>query len=45
MAIGQLRIQRWFWALMSWEFFLTERTFHQVMPVYEVPRDLLPHGL
>ena len=27
-AIGQLRIRRWFWALTSWEFFLAERTFH-----------------
>ena len=30
---------------MSWEFFLTERTFHQVMPVYGMPRDPPPHGL
>ena len=22
-----------------------ERTFHQVMPVYRIPRDLTPHGL
>ena len=43
--MGQSRIQCWFWALMSWEFFLVEMTFHQVMPVYRVPRDLTPHGL
>jgi len=44
-AIGQSRIRCWFWALMSWEFFLVERTFHQVMPVYGVLRDLPPHTL
>lgn len=27
-AMGQSRIRCWFWALMSWEFFLVERTFH-----------------
>ena len=43
--MGQSRIQCWFWALTSWEFFLVERTFHQVMPVYRIPRDLTPHGL
>ena len=44
-AIGQLRIRCWFWALMSWEFFLVERTFHQVILVYGVLRDLPPHTL
>ena len=44
-ALGQSGIRRWFWALTSWEFFLAERTFHQVMPVYGVPRDPPPHGL
>jgi len=29
----------WFWALTSWEFFLAKRTFHQVMPIFIVPRD------
>ena len=24
---------------------MAEKTFHQVMPIYEVPRDLLPHDL
>lgn len=43
--MGQLRIRRWFWALKSWEFFLAERTFHQVMRVYRVPRDPPPYGL
>ena len=37
-AMGQSRIRRWFGALTSCEFFLVERTFHQVMPVYGVPR-------
>ena len=27
-AMDQSRIQRWFWTLMRWEFFLAERTFH-----------------
>ena len=44
-AMGQSRVQRWFWALTSWEFFLAERTFHQVMPIYGVPRDPPPRGL
>ena len=44
-AMGQSRIRRWFWALTSSEFFLAERTFHHVMPVYGVPRDLPPHDL
>ena len=44
-AIGQSRICRQFWALKSWEFFLAERTFHQVMLVYRVPKDPPPHGL
>ena len=44
-AMGQSRIYRWFWALMSWEFFLTKRTFHQVMPVYGVPKDPPHHCL
>ena len=43
--MGQLRIQRWFWALTSCEFFLAKRTFHQVMSVYGVPRDPPPYGL
>lgn len=43
--MGQSRIRRWFWALTSWEFFLAERTFHQVMPVYGVPKDPSPHDL
>ena len=32
-------------ALTSWEFFLEEKAFHQVMPVYGVPRDLPPYSL
>ena len=44
-AIGQSRIRCWFWALTSWEFFLAEKTFHQVIPDYRVPRDPAPHGL
>ena len=44
-AMGQLRIRQWFWALSRWEFFLAERTFHQVMSVYRVPRDSLSPGL
>lgn len=44
-AMGQSRVRRWFWALISWEFFLAERTFNQVMLVYRVPRDLPPFGL
>ena len=35
----------WFWALTSWEFILAKRTFHQVLPIYGVPRDPPPHGL
>ena len=42
--MGQLRIRHWFWALMSWEFFLVERAFHQVIPAYGVPRDPPPYG-
>ena len=30
---------------MSWEFFLAKKTFHQVLPIYEVPWDLPPHSL
>ena len=30
---------------LSWEFFLAERTFHQVMPIFRVPRNLPPLGL
>ena len=30
---------------MSWELFLAERTFHQVMPVYGMARDPPPHSL
>jgi len=44
-AMGRSRIQRWFWALSNWEFFLVERTFHQVMSVFGVPRDPPPLGL
>ena len=44
-VMGQSRIRHWFWDLMSWEFFLAERTFYQVMPVYGVPRDPPPYGL
>ena len=33
-AMGQSKIRRWFWALTSWEFFLVERTFRQVLLVY-----------
>ena len=43
--MGQSRIRPFFWALTSWEFFLAERTFHQVMPVYGIPKDPPPHGL
>lgn len=41
LAIVQLHARHWFWALMSWEFFLAERTFHQFMLIFRVPRD--PH--
>ena len=44
-AMGQFKIRRWFWALTSWEFFLVEKTFRQVLLVYGVPRDLPLHGL
>lgn len=30
---------------MSWVFFLAEKTVHQVMSVYGVPRDSPPHDL
>ena len=43
--MGQSRVQRWFQVLASWEFFLTRKTFYQVMPVYGVPRDPPTHGL
>ena len=29
----------WFLALSRWEFFLAEKTYDQVMPVFRVPRD------
>ena len=38
-AMGQSRTWHWFWAFISWEIFLVERTFHQVMPTFRVPRD------
>lgn len=38
---GQSRVRCQLWALMSWEFFLAERTFHQFMLIFRVPRD--PH--
>lgn len=38
-AMGQLRARRWFWALMSWEFFLAKQTFHQVMLTFRMPKD------
>ena len=38
--MAKLHVQHWFWALSSWEFFLAERTYHQVMPTFRVPRDL-----
>ena len=44
-ALGQSRIQRWFWALISKEFFLAKRTIHQVLLVYRVPSDPPLHGL
>lgn len=44
-AMGQSRIRRWFRAMSSWEFFLAEKTFHQVMPVFGVLIDLPPFGL
>ena len=34
----------WFWALTRWKFFLAERTYHQAMLVFRVPRDL-PHWI
>ena len=30
---------------MIWKFFLAERTFHQVMPIYGVLRDSPPYSL
>ena len=37
--MAKSHVQHWFWALSSWEFFLAERTYHQVMPTFRVPRD------
>ena len=45
MAMSQSRVRRWFWSLMSWEFYLVEMTFHQVMLVCRVPKDPPPRGL
>ena len=39
LAMAQSHAQRWFYALMSWEFFLGKRTFHLVVPTFKVPRD------
>ena len=43
--MGQSRVLRWFQVLASWDFFLTGKTFYQVMLVYGVPRDPPTHGL
>lgn len=42
---GPVEDTRWFWALSNWEFFLAKRTFHKVMLVFGVPRDLPPLSL
>ena len=42
--MSESRVRHWFLVLSSWEFVLVERTYHQVMPVFKVPRDP-PHDL
>lgn len=38
-AMSKSWAQCWFWALLSWMFFLAERTYHQVTPIFRVPND------
>ena len=37
--MAESRVRHWFWALSSWELFLAERTYLQVMLVFRVLRD------